>query len=213
MFDDFLRPRAAQHGAVRAVRLGADYNTYVDGKAPRSTACALPRLAGDHAARGRPNDPPRRETVDGLGNRKNDLVHELIRDHGVDVYQGSVRYLRAVRDAGLRRAVVSSANAEQVLQVAGLDRPDRRPGRRRRGRPRNLRASRPRHVPRRRGRLGVHRRTAAVFEDAIAGVQAGPAGGFGFVVGVDRVGHADEPARGRRGRRGHRPRRAAGGHA
>jgi HAD superfamily hydrolase (TIGR01509 family) len=131
--------------------------------------------------------------VHGLGNRKNELVLSLIRAEGVDVYDGSVRYVRAVRAAGLRRAVVSaSANTRAVLEAAGIaDLFEVRidgvvaAERHLRGKPAPdtfLAAAEA---------LGVAAREAAVFEDAFAGVAAGRAGGFGFVVGVDRVGQAD----------------------
>ena len=76
---------------------------------------------GIHLPDGTPDDEPGTETVDGLGNRKNDLVLELIARDGVEVYEGSVRYVRAARDAGLRRAVVSSSsNCRDVLEAAGI---------------------------------------------------------------------------------------------
>jgi HAD superfamily hydrolase (TIGR01509 family) len=128
-----------------------------------------------------------------LATRKNDLVQEKIRTMGVEVYPGSVRYLQAVRDAGLATAVVSSsANAAQVLDVAGLtDLIDHRVDgvtAKERGLPGKpapdtfLAAA---------ADLGVDRSQAVVFEDALAGVASGKAGGFGRVVGVDRLGHAD----------------------
>jgi HAD superfamily hydrolase (TIGR01509 family) len=130
--------------------------------------------------------------VQGLGNRKNELVLALIRERGVDVYDGSIRYVRAVRDAGLRRAVVSaSANTQAVLAATGIEdlfelRVDGVVAAEQhlRGKPAPdtfLAAARA---------LGVEPGRAAVFEDALAGVAAGRAGGFGFVVGVDRSGQA-----------------------
>ena len=132
--------------------------------------------------------------VTELADRKNDLVQRLIKEQGVDVYEGSVRYVEAVRDAGLRRAVVSSsANTREVLRVTGIEDlfeavvdgltieregPQRQAG--------------TRLLPRRARELGVEPSQAAVFEDALAGVEAGRAGGFGCVVGVDRAGHADD---------------------
>jgi HAD superfamily hydrolase (TIGR01509 family) len=132
--------------------------------------------------------------VHGLGNRKNVVLLDVIHREGVQAYQGSVRYLRAARDAGLRRAVVSaSANCAEVLAAAGItDLLEVRvdgvvaAAEGLRGKPEPdtfLAAAR---------RLGVEPERAAVFEDAVAGVQAGRAGGFGAVVGVDRVDHADE---------------------
>jgi HAD superfamily hydrolase (TIGR01509 family) len=128
-----------------------------------------------------------------VGNRKNDIVQGRIRQEGVEVYEGSVRYLHAVRAAGLRTAVVSSsANTAEVLQVTGLtDLFDARV---------DGQVARERSLP---GKpkpdtflagaadLGVEAAQAAVFEDALAGVEAGRAGGFAIVVGVDRVGQAE----------------------
>ncbi len=122
------------------------------------------------------------------------MVQEKILTVGVEVYPGSVRYLNAVKEAGLITAVVSSsANAEQVLEVAGMTalidhRVDGVTAKQRGlpGKPAPdtfLAAA---------ADLGVDRSEAVVFEDALAGVAAGKAGGFGFVVGVDRLGHADK---------------------
>jgi beta-phosphoglucomutase family hydrolase len=193
MFDDFLRTRAARHGTpFIPFDPAADYNTYVDGR-PRadgvrtflaSRAITLPD--------GRPTDPPKRETVHGLGNRKNELLLRLLKERGVRPYPGSVNYLRAAVEAGLRRAVVSaSANCREVLEAAGLSdlievRVDGIVAAELhlRGKPAPdtfLAAA---------AALGVTPAQAAMFEDAVAGVQAGRAGGFGCVVGVDRVGHA-----------------------
>jgi HAD superfamily hydrolase (TIGR01509 family) len=132
--------------------------------------------------------------VHDLGNRKNEIVLRLIHDHGVDAYEGSVRYVKAARDAGLRRAVVSSStNCRDVLHAAGIEdllkeRIDGVVAEREhlKGKPAPdtfLAGARA---------LGVEPAQAAVFEDALAGVAAGRAGNFGFVVGVDRVGQADE---------------------
>ena len=119
---------------------------------------------------------------------------KLIHEHGVEPYEGSVRYVHAVIDAGLRRAVVSSStNTRDVLRAAGIaDLFDDDHRRRRRRARAPARASRRRTPtwPAARA-VGVEPREAAVFEDALAGVEAGRAGNFGFVVGVDRVGQAD----------------------
>jgi HAD superfamily hydrolase (TIGR01509 family) len=142
---------------------------------------------------GAPSDPSHRETIDGLGNRKNELVLALIREHGVQPYEGSVRYVRAARDAGLRRAVVSSStNARDVLAAAGISElvehvVDGHVAEREHlhGKPAPdtfLAGAR---------ELGVEPAHAAVFEDALAGVAAGHAGAFGCVVGVDRAGQAE----------------------
>jgi HAD superfamily hydrolase (TIGR01509 family) len=131
--------------------------------------------------------------VDGLGNRKNEIVLRLIHEHGVEPYEGSVRYLHAVRDAGLRRAVVSSStNCRDVLRAAGIEdllevRMDGVVAEREhlKGKPAPdtyLKAAE---------MLGSEPAQSAVFEDALAGVESGRAGDFGCVVGVDRVGQAD----------------------
>jgi beta-phosphoglucomutase family hydrolase len=186
MFDDYLRSRSERDGTpFKEFDVKADYVPYVDGR---------PRLDGTRGfLQSRGIDPPDAETLWALSTRKNDLVQEKIRTVGVDVYPGSVRYLHAVKDAGLTTACVSSsANAEQVLQVAGLtDLIDHRVDgvvAKQRGLPGKpapdtfLAAA---------ADLGVPKEQAVVFEDALAGVESGRAGGFGYVVGVDRVGHAD----------------------
>jgi beta-phosphoglucomutase family hydrolase len=176
MFDEFLGDRGTFEES--------DYNDYVDGK-PREDGIrdflASRRIDVSDAE------------VHTLSERKNDLVLKLIHDEGVDPYEGSVAYLKAARDAGLRRACVSSShNAQDVLKVTGLAEyiEERVDG----------------HVIDALGlhgkpapdsflegakRLGVDPAQAAVFEDALAGVESGHAGRFGHVVGVDRVGHRD----------------------
>ncbi len=192
-FDDALRARAEQGGEafVEFDPVG-DYLTHVDGK-PRhagvrdflaSRGISLPE--GDH------DDPPGSDTVHGLGNRKNELLLARIARDGVDVYEGSRRYLEAAVQAGLRIAVVSSsANTEAVLEVTGMAplvelRVDGVTARQRSlpGKPAPdtfLAAA---------ADLGVAPEAAAVFEDAISGVTAGRAGDFGYVVGVDRADQA-----------------------
>jgi beta-phosphoglucomutase family hydrolase len=194
MFDDFLRQRSSQTGQpfVPFDSLH-DYDEYVDGRPRYDGVRAFLASRGISLPEGSPTDSPRAETVDGLGNRKNQLVLRLIREQGVQPYEGSVRYLRAARDAGLRRAVVSaSKNCQEVLVGAGIadlleKRIDGVVAEREhlRGKPEPdtyLAAAR---------RLGVEPAQAAVYEDALAGVEAGRAGQFGFVVGVDRVGQSD----------------------
>jgi beta-phosphoglucomutase family hydrolase len=193
MFDEFLRARAQQTGeAFVPFDAAADYHRYVDGK-PRSDGVrSFLASRGIELPEGTPNDPPTAETIRGLGNRKNELVLEMIRRMGVSPYEGSRRYVLAARDAGLRRAVVSaSENTREVLAAAGIDdlfeeRVDGIVAREQQlsGKPAPdtfLAAARA---------LGVPPAEAAVFEDALAGVAAGRAGHFGFVVGVDRAGQA-----------------------
>jgi beta-phosphoglucomutase family hydrolase len=195
MFDDFLRERAKQTGEpFVAFDPVADYDEYVDGK-PRAdgTRSFLQSRDIDLPA-GQEDDPPDADTVYGLGNRKNEIVLKMIHDDGVEAYPGSVSYVRAVRDAGLRRAVVSSsANCHDVLVAAGIDdlfeaRIDGIVAERDhlRGKPA------PDTFLAGAKALGLEPTGAVVFEDALAGVAAGRAGGFGFVVGVDRVGQAAE---------------------
>jgi beta-phosphoglucomutase family hydrolase len=194
MFDGFLRGRAERAGApFEPFDLVTDYDEYVDGKPRYDGVRSFLAARGIELPEGTPDDPPDAETVHGLGNRKNELVLAMMKRDGVQVYEGSVRYVRAVREAGLGRAVVtSSANAGEVLTAAGIDelfdvRIDGVVAARDHlaGKPAPdtfLAAARA---------LGVAPSQAAVFEDALAGVAAGRAGRFGFVVGVDRVGQAD----------------------
>jgi beta-phosphoglucomutase family hydrolase len=194
MFDDYLRARAERDGSpFEPFDVKGDYGPYVDGRPRLDGTRGFLESRGIELPEGSPDDPPDAETLWGLSTRKNDLVQEKIRTVGVDVYPGSVRYLHAVKAAGLFAACVSSsANAEQVLEVAGLNAMiDHRVDgvvAKQRGLPGKpapdtfLAAA---------ADLGVPKEQAVVFEDALAGVQSGRAGGFGFVVGVDRIGHAD----------------------
>jgi beta-phosphoglucomutase family hydrolase len=194
MFDGFLRKRAKQEGAdFVPFDSGHDYDEYVDGKQRADGVRSFLASRGIELPDGTPDDPPEAETVAGLGNRKNVLVLEMIHTRGVEAYDGSVEFVRAARDAGLRRAVVSSsANCGEVLQAAGIaDLFELKVDgvvaaeEHLRGKPAPdtfLAAAR---------KLAIEPAEAAVFEDALAGVAAGAAGDFGVVVGVDRVGQAD----------------------
>jgi beta-phosphoglucomutase family hydrolase len=194
MFDEYLRERAQRTGEpFRAFDANEDYNAYVDGKPRYDGVRSFLEARGIELPQGKPGDPPGAETVDGLGNRKNELVLELIHQQGVQPYEGSVRYVKAARDAGLARAVVSSsANCRDVLRAARIE--DlfdavidgivaEREGLRGKPAPDTFLAGA--------RALNVKPEQAAVFEDALAGVGAGRAGGFGFVVGVDRVGQRE----------------------
>jgi beta-phosphoglucomutase family hydrolase len=193
-FDAFLRDRAARTAEPFVpFDADADYDAYIDGKLRADGVASFLISRGIDLPVGSPTDPPDADTVNGLGTRKNELVLSLMRTKGVDVYDGSVRYVRAAARAGLGRAVVSaSANTGDVLKAAGIGdlfeaRIDGVVAREQqlRGKPAPdtfLAAARA---------LRVRANAAAVFEDALAGVAAGRAGGFGFVVGVDRVGHED----------------------
>jgi beta-phosphoglucomutase family hydrolase len=194
MFDAYLKERAERTGEpLEPFDAKDDYDEYVDGKPRYAGVRSFLAARGIELPDGSPDDPPDRETISGLGNRKNEIVLRMIRDDGVDPYPGSVRYLQAAVDAGLRRAVVSSStNCRDVLEAAGIEqyleeRVDGIVAEREHleGKPAPdtyLAGARA---------LGVEPGEAAIFEDALAGVEAGRAGSFGFVVGVDRVGQAD----------------------
>jgi beta-phosphoglucomutase family hydrolase len=192
MFDEYLHARAQRTSEPFAPFESHDYEAYVDGKQRADGVRSFLASRGIELAQGAPDDPPGTETVAGLGNRKNDLVLTLLERDGVAPYEGSVRYLRAAREAGLRCGVVSSsANSRAVLSAAGiLDLFDAivdgvvaaRDGLKGKPAPDTFLAGA--------RALGVAPAQGAVFEDALAGVEAGRAGGF-YVVGVDRVGHPD----------------------
>jgi len=194
MFDGYLREQASQTGEEFVpFDPVADYTRYVDGKPRYDGVRSFLTARGIELPEGESGDPPGVETVRGLGNRKNELVLRLIREGGVEVYEGSVRYLEATRDAGLRSAVVSSsANTRDVLVAAGIEgffeaRIDglvaEREGLKGKPAPDTFLAGA--------RELGVTPGEAVVFEDALAGVEAGRAGGFACVVGVDRAGQAE----------------------
>jgi beta-phosphoglucomutase family hydrolase len=194
VFDAFLSERA-EHDGEPLVPFDSvlDYDEYVDGKHRNDGVRSFLASRGIQLEEGTHDDPPELDTVAGLGNRKNKLVLTMFHDRGVEPYEGSVRYVNAVLAAGLRCAVVSaSENCAEFLAAAGIAdlfelRVDGVVAEREhlRGKPAPdtyLAAAE---------RLGVQPSEAAVFEDALAGVGAGHAGGFRFVVGVDRVGQAD----------------------
>ena len=195
MFDDYLKLRAERDGTpFEAFDVKADYGPYVDGRPRMDGTRGFLESRGIELPEGGPDDPPDAETIHALATRKNDLVQEKIQTVGVDVYPGSVTYLKAVKAAGLQTACVSSsANAEQVLEITKLAQyiDHRVDGvvAKERGLPGKpapdtfLAAA---------ADLGVPKEQAVVFEDATAGVASGKAGGFGFVVGVDRVDHRDD---------------------
>ena len=172
---------------------GADYQQHVDGRSRLDGVRAFLASRDIELPEGTPDDPDDALTVHGIGRRKNDLVLGLIREGGVDAYPGSVALVRAARERGLGCAVVSSsANAREALRAAGLEdcfdawvdgvRIDAEglPGK---PHPDTFLAAA--------ADLGVRPADAVVLEDALAGVEAGRAGGFGCVVGVDRTGNAD----------------------
>jgi len=191
-FDAFLTEH--EPGAPAFTQL--DYNRFVDGKPRADGVRDFLASRGITLPEGALGDPDDAATVQGIATRKNRMVLEELAEHGVEVYPGSVTYLKAVKDAGLATAVVTaSANGEQVITAAGFaDLIDVRvdgvvaAAEDLRGKPHPdtfLAGAR---------ELGVEAAAAVVFEDALSGVAAGRAGHFGYVVGVDRVGHADELA-------------------
>lgn len=195
MFDDYLSQRAERTGdEFVPFDPGADYRKYVDGKPRQDGVRSFLSSRGIELPDGDPDDSGGVETVNGLGNRKNDMFQKVLKEDGVEVFAGSRRYLEAAAEAGLAIAVVSSsANTRDVLAITGLD---RFVAQRVDGvtlREENI-AGKPAPDSYLRGAelLGVSPDEAAVFEDAISGVEAGRAGNFGLVVGVDRVGQADE---------------------
>lgn len=195
MFDHFLRTRAERTGdPFVEFDIEADYLRYIDGKPREDGVRSMLASRGIDLPEGGPDDPGDTETVHGLGNHKNAMFHQTLRNDGVEVFEGSRRYLEAAARAGLRRAVVSSsANTREVLEMTGLAefvehrvdgvtlREEHLPGK-----------PAPDSFLRAAALLDVTPAHAAVFEDALSGVAAGRAGNFGFVVGVDRVGHAEQ---------------------
>jgi beta-phosphoglucomutase family hydrolase len=192
-FDEFLRAWSARTKTPFApFDEVADYDRYVDGKKRLDGTRSFLNARGIDLPEGEPGDPPGALTVNGISNHKNALVQKVLDEKGAEVYEGSVRYVRAARKAGLRTAVVSSsANTERVLAAAGIGdlfeaRVDGEVAQRRRlaGKPA------PDMYLAGAEALGLTPAEAAVFEDALAGVEAGKAGRFAMVVGVDRAGQA-----------------------
>lgn len=194
-FDEFLDTEAKRTNKTFApFDPVADYGRYVDGE-PRSDGVRNFLAArGIELPEGTANDPPDARTVIGLGNRKNDLVLEVLQISGVQVYAGTVALVKALRAQGTPVAVVSaSENTRAALEAGGIaDLFDARIDG---------------HVVKERGlagkpapdsylegskALGVPAERAVVVEDALAGVEAGRAGHFGLVIGVDHRDHADE---------------------
>jgi beta-phosphoglucomutase family hydrolase len=195
MFDEYLQKRATQGGeAFRPFDLATDYRLYVDGKPRFDGVRDFLASRGIELPEGSRDDSPSAETVAGLGNRKNDLVKEIMEDKGVKRYEGSVALIHQLCDQGFKIAVVtSSENCTAVLKAAQLDAffevqvdGDVIRAQQLAGKPAPdtfLMAAK---------LLGVEPARAVVIEDAIAGVQAGVKGNFGLVIGVARKGNAEE---------------------
>ena len=194
MFDEYLRCRDVRGDErFREFRLPEDYEQYVDGKPRLDGVRSFLESRAIQLPLGAPDDLPGAETFYGLGTRKNELVLELISQEGVEPYAGSVWFAERAREQGLRTAVVSSStNCTDVLIAAGIE---------------HLFEARIDGILAEREHLagkpapdtflagaravGTESAHAAVFEDALAGVEAGRAGRFGWVVGVDRTGHSE----------------------
>ncbi|MGL4172978.1 MAG: beta-phosphoglucomutase family hydrolase [Actinomycetota bacterium] len=194
IFDTYLRDRAGRTGdSFVAFDPEADYQRYVDARPRPDGVRTFLASRGIQLPEGNPDDPPGTETVYGLGNRKDQIFTHALNSHGIQVFGGAKRYLEAVTRAGMLVAVVSgSAHAAEVLQRSGLQhfvqvrvdgitlKEQRLAGK---PSPDSFRYAAQ--------GLGVHPSNAAVFEDAVTGVRAGRAGGFGLIVGVDDGAHAD----------------------
>jgi beta-phosphoglucomutase family hydrolase len=195
MFDEYLQARATRRGeAFRPFEIATDYVLYVDGKPRYDGVRDFLASRGIQLPEGTPDDPPQAETVDGLGNRKNDLVNKIIEEKGVEPYEGSVELIRQLRDHGFKIAVVtSSQNCTAVLKAAKLD-----------GFFDTQVDGNVIHAQHLAGKpapdsylmaaklLGVEPLRAVVIEDALSGVEAGSNGKLGLVIGVARKGNAEE---------------------
>jgi beta-phosphoglucomutase family hydrolase len=194
MFDDFLRQWSQDHGSnFVPFDAEADYLTYVDGKTRGDGVRSFLASRDIKLPDGSPDDAPTAETVNGLGNKKNALFLRTVDKDGVQVFDGSRRYLEAVTRAGLAVAVVSSsANTRQVLEVTGLAKFVQKRVDGVMLKEKHI-AGKPAPDSYLEGArlLDVAPAEAAVYEDALSGVAAGRAGHFGLVVGVDRVGQSE----------------------
>ena len=195
MFDDFLRRRSEESGEpIQPFEIATDYKKYVDGKLRQEGVRSFLESRGITLPDGDPESTAGYETIHSLGNLKNKLFNEVVTSEGVDVYETSIEVVRRLRDLGIKTAVVTaSKNCARILKAAGLtDLFDAQvdgvvaaqlklPGK-----------PAPDTFLKAAEFLAVTPERAVVVEDAISGVEAGRAGGFGLVIGVDRKGHADE---------------------
>lgn len=195
LFDTYMRSREQRFGEpFRAFDADADYRAYVDGRPRYEGVRTFLESRGIHIDYGTPADPPDKETICGLGNRKNELFVLKTQELGVDVDHEAVRFIRELRDRGVHVGLASSSkNAAPILDRVGLldlfqARVD--------GLVSEELGLRGKPEPdifitclKRLG--GDDPRDSVVVEDAIAGVQAGRNGGFGLVLGVDRHNEAD----------------------
>jgi beta-phosphoglucomutase family hydrolase len=193
-FDEFLKRRAsATAEPFKPFDLQIDYEDYVDGQLRYDGVRSFLDSRSIQLPEGEPDDPPEKETLYGLGNRKNDLFNQVLEKGGIEVFEGSMAWIRQLRLAGINTAVVSaSKHCQAIIETAGIaDQFDARvdgkvaeelklPGK-----------PAPDTYLQAAKMLGVKPERAVVVEDALSGVEAGRNGGFGLVIGVDRKGHAD----------------------
>jgi beta-phosphoglucomutase family hydrolase len=194
MFDEYLASRPdLDPQQRRPFDIDGDYKRYVDGKPRYAGVESFLESRGIHLPKGSPDEPPNDRTIAGLGNRKDAMVKRAIDEGKVQSFDGSIRWVRQLKEQGFRLAVVSSSrNAGPVLRAAHIDNLfDERvdgetlaelslPGK-----------PAPDSFLKAAELLVVDPKRAIVVEDAISGVEAGRAGGFGLVIGVDREGHGD----------------------
>ena len=195
-FDEYLKKRAAEtNEPFKPFDLEQDYLLYVDGKPRYEGVKSFLESRDIHLPYGDPSDPPDRETICGIGNRKEELVIKTLKTEGVEVYPGSVAWVKQLRQAGVKTAVVSSSkNCLTVIKAGGIDdlfnvrvdghtvEDEKLPGK-----------PEPDTFLKAATLLGATPQRAVVVEDAISGVQAGRNGKFGLVIGVNRQDqdHAD----------------------
>jgi beta-phosphoglucomutase family hydrolase len=190
MFDEYLRRRAEERGEPFRPFDDTDYRLYVDGNARVDGVRNFLSSREIELPEGSRDAPPGDESIHGLGNRKNEMLIESIRTEGVEPFAGSVALVHHLRSLGIKTAVVSSSrNCAALLEAAGIDHlfDARVDGetliqRQLAGKPAPdmfLEAAR---------EIGAEPARSVVVEDAISGVQAGRAGGFGLVIGVSRKG-------------------------
>ena len=189
MFDVFLQQHATETSTpLHPFDIATDYLRYVDGKPRYEGVRSFLEARGIDLPYGDTEEPPNLDTICGLGNWKNELVNELLASEGVEVYEGSLALLHHLRNLGIKTAVVSSSkNCQAVLAAAALTglfdtHVDGEVAARLHlpGKPAPdtfLHASE---------QLGVEPQRAVVVEDALSGVEAGRAGGFGLVIGIAR---------------------------
>ena len=195
-FDEYLKQRAAKaNEPFQPFDKDQDYSLYVDGKPRYDGVKSFLESRGIHLPYGDPSDPPDRETVCGIGNRKEELVIKTLKTEGVEVYEGSVAWVKQLRQAGIKTAVVSSSkNCLQVLKAGGIEglfdvrvdghvvEDQKLPGK-----------PAPDTYLHAAALLNATSRRAVVVEDALSGVESGRNGSFGLVIGVNRLGqdHAE----------------------